>query len=203
MNKEGGNMTVQDARDVIEEYFDTFSGLARWLKERKKFISENGYTYSFFGRKRRLPNVFSTDKGISSHEVRSGINMEIQSVASDLNILAAIEIAKEFKKRRLDAHIFMLVHDSIVVLCKEEIAEEVKEIMKFYTQKDRGCSISGFPIGVDQDIGRDYSFGTFEEQYEFSNNILSRIRPAEKVETNIKLLLGEEGDVFLLDDDEE
>lgn len=203
VNKEGGNMTVQDARDVIEEYFDTFSGLARWLKERKKFISENGYTYSFFGRKRRLPNVFSTDKGIASHEVRSGINMEIQSVASDVNFLAAIEIAKEFKRRKLDAHIFMLVHDSIVVLCREEIVEEVKEIMKFYTQKDRGCSIPGFPIGVDQDVGSDYSFGAFEEQYEFRDNILSRIQVVKETPNTLSGLFDdEEGSELLLDDEE-
>lgn len=197
MNKEGGNMTVQDARDVIEEYFDTFSGLARWLKERKKFISENGYTYSFFGRKRRLPNVFSADKAIASHEVRSGINMEIQSVASDINLLAAIEIVKEFKRRKLDAHIFMLVHDSIVVLCKEELVDEVKEIMRFYTQKDRGCSIPGCPIGVDQDVGQDYSFGAFEEQYEFRNNILSRIQIKTTEPSNV---FNYEED-FLLDDE--
>jgi DNA polymerase I-like protein with 3'-5' exonuclease and polymerase domains len=146
------------------------------LNNRKTFIEANGYTYSFFGRKRRLPNVFSSDKGIASHEVRSGINAEVQSLASDMNLLGAIGTANEVKARGLDANIFMLVHDSIVALVKDEHVELYCEILKRNTQQDRGCSISGFPVGVDQDIGQDYAFGKFEEYYELREDHLARIQ---------------------------
>jgi hypothetical protein len=69
----------------------------------------------------------------------------------------------------------MLVHDSIVALVKEDCVEEYCEILKRNTQKDRGCSIPGSPIGVDQEIGDDYSFGKFNKTYELSGNKLSRI----------------------------
>ena len=48
---------------------------------------------------------------------------------------------------------------------KESEVEEVSEMMAKITQKDRGCSIPGQPIGVDLDIGDDYAFGKFEKQY--------------------------------------
>jgi DNA polymerase I-like protein with 3'-5' exonuclease and polymerase domains len=166
---------IDRAKDDIKSYFTKFSGLKNWLNSRKEFIQENGYTYSFFGRKRRLPNVFSTDKGIASHEVRSGINSEIQSIASDVNLLAAIDTANEIAVKGLDAKIFMLVHDSIVAIVKDECVEEYCEILKRNTQKDRGCSIKGCPIGVDQDIGQDYSFGKFESYYELREDCLARI----------------------------
>jgi DNA polymerase I-like protein with 3'-5' exonuclease and polymerase domains len=175
VNKEGGNMTVSDARDVIKDYFNTFKGVKKWLAERKDFIEANGYTYSFFGRKRRLANVFSPDKGIAAHEVRSGINMEVQSLASDMNLLGAIDTQKECDLKGLDAKIFMLVHDSIVALVKEEHVEEYCEILKRNTQKDRGCSIPGTPIGVDQEIGDDYSFGKFDKRYTLEEGMLVRI----------------------------
>lgn len=175
VNKEGGNMTFQDAVEVIKQYFNTFKKLRTWLNERKDFISQNGFTYSFFGRKRRLPNVFSSDKGIASHEVRSGINMEIQSLASDINLLGAIDASKEIKKAGIDAKIFLLVHDSIVAHVKEEDVEEFCKILRRCTQKDRGCSIPSFPIGVDQDIGDDYSFGKFESKYVINGNMLACI----------------------------
>lgn len=175
VNKEGGNMTLSDAVEVIKQYFNTFKKLKAWLNERKDFISQNGYTYSFFGRKRRLPNVFSSDKGIASHEVRSGINMEVQSLASDINLLGAIDTAKETKRIGLDAKIFMLVHDSIVALVKDEHVEEYSEILRKNTQKDRGCSIPFSPIGVDQEVGTDYSFGKFESKYVINGNCLARI----------------------------
>lgn len=167
---------IDRAKEDIKAYFTKFSKLKRWLKDREEFIRANGYTYSFFGRKRRLVNVFSTDKGIAAHEVRSGINSEVQSIASDVNLLAAIDTAREIKEKKLDAKIFALVHDSIVAIVKDEDVEEYCAILKRNTQKERGCSIPGAPIGTDTDVGQDYSFGHFDEYYLLTGNQLSRIQ---------------------------
>lgn len=172
----GEYYSVDTAKDNIKDYFTRFSTLKKWLDSRARFIRENGYTYSFFGRKRRLSNVFSADKGIAAHEVRSGINAEIQSLASDANLLGAIDTDNEVKAKGLDAKIFMLVHDSIVAEVREDQVEEYCEILKRNTQKDRGCNIPGLPIGVDQDIGDDYSFGKWEEVYEIRGNTLANIQ---------------------------
>jgi len=166
---------VEQAKEDIKAYFTKFNKLKRWLDERKTFIEQNGYTYSFFGRKRRLPNVFSSDKGIAAHEVRSGINAEVQSLASDVNLLGAMRTARHITQEGLDAKIFMLVHDSIVAIVKEEHVEDYCQILKLNTQHDHGCSILGTPIGVDQDIGDDYSFGDFGAVYEFTGDKLARV----------------------------
>ncbi len=163
----GTEYSLDRATEDISSYYTKFSKLKSWLKAQKDYIETNGYIYSFFNRKRRLPNVFSADKGIAAHEVRSGINALVQSVCSDINLFAAIDTAKELKFKKLDASIFMLVHDSIVALVKDEDVEAYCEIVKRNTQKDRGCSIPGCPIGVDQEIGQDYSFGKWEKQYSF------------------------------------
>jgi DNA polymerase I-like protein with 3'-5' exonuclease and polymerase domains len=173
---EGESYPVEQARDDIKQYFTKFSKLKQWLNDRKQFIEQNGYTYSFFGRKRRLPNVFSSDKGIAAHEVRSGINAEVQSLASDVNLLGAMRTANEISAKGLDAKIFMLVHDSIVALVKDEDVVEYCEILKRNTQHEWGCEIPGTPIGVDQDVGDDYSFGDWEKFYEFNGNNLARVQ---------------------------
>ena len=172
----GDYYSLEQAQADIKAYFTKFSRLKKWLTSRKEFIEANGYTYSFFGRKRRLPNVFSSDKGIAAHEVRSGINAEVQSLASDMNLFGAMTTANEVKDKGLNAKIFMLVHDSIVALVKDEDVVEYCEILKRNTQKDLGCSIKGHPIGVDQDIGQDYSFGHFEDVYELREDRLARIQ---------------------------
>ncbi|NDC04208.1 MAG: hypothetical protein EBZ81_14875 [Betaproteobacteria bacterium] len=112
---------------------------------------------------------------MAAHEVRSGINSEIQSLASDVNLLGAIKTARTVRERKLDARIFMLVHDSIVALVKDNDVDEYCSILRECTQYDWGCNISGFPIGVDQDIGDDYSFGSFEKTYRISGTGLARI----------------------------
>lgn len=166
---------VDRAKEDISAYFTKFARLKKWLNERKSFIETNGYTYSFFGRKRRLPNVYSTDKGIAAHEVRSGINSEIQSLCSDINLLGAMEAADEINAKKLDASIFMLVHDSIVALVREDQVDEYCEIVARNTQKDRGCGIPGKAIGVEQEIGDDYSFGKFDKTYRIDGDSISRI----------------------------
>jgi len=180
----GEYYSLIQAKNDIESYFDRFKKLKKWLKDREQFIKANGYTYSFFGRKRRLMNVFSQDKGIAAHEVRSGINAEIQSWASDVNLLGAMDTADSIG--HLDAKIFMLVHDSVVALVKDEHIEEYCKILKECMQKDRGCTIAGTPIGVDQEIGQDYSFGKFDKVYRLEDGILIKIEKEEiAVEVNL------------------
>jgi DNA polymerase I-like protein with 3'-5' exonuclease and polymerase domains len=163
---------IDRAKEDIKSYFTKFNKLKGWLDSRKKFIETNGYTYSFFGRKRRLTNVFSADKGIAAHEVRSGINAEVQSIASDVNLLGAMDTADAVAKLGLDARIFMLVHDSIVAIVRDDHVDEYCKVLKHYTQLDRGCSIMGTPIGTDQDVGQDYSFDKFDGRYSLDGTML-------------------------------
>lgn len=141
-----------------EPILEQFPDLKRWLKKQDDYIRKNGHIYSFFGRKRRLPNVKSTNKQIVNHEVRSGINSLVQSAASDINILAGIDMNNYIKEKNMDAKIFMLVHDSIVAEVHESCLDEYCNKMKEFMQTDRGLTITNCPIGVDIDIGEDYSF---------------------------------------------
>ena len=161
----GKYFSTTEAKEVIEDYFSQFHGLKTWLDRSKQFIQDNGFIYSYFGRKRRLPNVFSEDKGIAAHEVRSGINFLVQSIASDVNLLGAIDSHKEVKERGMRAQIFALVHDSILAEVDEEEVDDYCEVVRRNVQKDRGISIPGTPIGCDFDIGEDYSFGKFTSKY--------------------------------------
>ena len=93
----GTYFSTSQAKEVIEDYFKQFFMLKKWLDNCKKVIEKQGFIYSFFGRKRRLPNVKSTDRAIAAHEVRSGINSLVQSVASDINLLGAVDAQREQK----------------------------------------------------------------------------------------------------------
>jgi len=83
----------------------------------------------------------------------------------------------ECNKLNIDAKIFMLVHDSIVALVREDQVDVYKTIVQTNTQTDRGVSIPGYPIGVDQEVGDDYSFGKFEKQYTIREDKLARVSP--------------------------
>ncbi len=163
----GSRFSVSEAQEVIDDYFRQFFQLRKWIDQSSKYIRDNGFIYSYFGRKRRLPNVMSDNKGVASHEVRSGMNFLVQSVASDINLLGAIDAHAFINSTPWadDAKIFALVHDSILAEVKEEVVEAYKLVIAEAVQKDRGISIPGCPVGCDFDIGDDYSFGKFETKY--------------------------------------
>ena len=162
----GKPFTRSDAQDVIDEYFNAFHKLKSWIEENQMFIKQNGFIYSFFGRKRRLPNVASTDKGIQSHSIRSGLNFLVQSAASDINLLGAIDMNAWIKANNKKARIFALVHDSILAEVPEGEVEEYMQKLAEYIQMDRGLSIPGAPVGCDFEIvHEDYSGGKFDKMY--------------------------------------
>lgn len=165
----GKEFSKKDAQEVIDDYFKEFHKLKDWIEDNKKFIAQNGFIYSFFGRKRRLPNVASTDTGIKSHSIRSGLNFLVQSAASDINLLGAIDMGAHIKAKGMKARIFALVHDSILAEVPDDEVDYYKETLDKYIQMDRGISISGCPVGTDWDIGNDYAFGKYEKKY--GNNI--------------------------------
>ena len=161
----GTYFSPTEAQEVIDDYFKSFHGLKSWIDTNQRFIEQNGFIYSFFGRKRRLPNVGSKDRGIRGHSVRSGLNFLVQSVASDINLLGAIDTHEELRVRGYKAQIFALVHDSILAEVPDEEVEGYCAILLRNVQKDRGLSIPGTPVGCDFDIGEDYSFGKYEKKY--------------------------------------
>jgi DNA polymerase I-like protein with 3'-5' exonuclease and polymerase domains len=155
--------TKAEAEAAIKDYFKMFKGLNKWINENQEFIGQNGFTYSHFGRKRRLPNVFSSDRAIQGHTVRSGLNFLVQSTASDVNLLAAIDMMAHIERNGLGARMFALVHDSILAEVPEDEVEAYCDALRGFVQMDRGVSIPGTPIGCDFEIGDDYSFGKYEK----------------------------------------
>jgi len=151
-----------------EPALEKFGRLKRWLQEQEEWIKAKGYIYSAFGRKRRVSDVFSPNKKESQHQVRSAINFLVQSVSSDVNLLAGIDMQDWIVANNYTEYmkIFGLVHDSILAEVKNEYIDLYLEKLAYYTQLDRGVSIPGHPIGLDVEIGSSYAFK--DENYSYA-----------------------------------
>ena len=166
VTKDSGKFfSISEAKEVIDEYFSAFHKLKKWIENNQKLIEKNGFVYSFFGRKRRLPNISSEDQGIRSHTIRSGLNFLVQSPASDINLLGAIDMEAYIRANKMKSRIFALVHDSILAEVPTEEVDVYSSALQGFIQLDRGISISGAPVGCDFEVGEDYSMGKFEKKY--------------------------------------
>ena len=90
----------------------------------------------------------------------------MQSAASDINLLGAIDMNGWIKANGKKSRIFALVHDSILAEVPDDEVDEYMVKLAQFVQMDRGLSIPGVPVGCDFEIiHQDYSGGKFEKMY--------------------------------------
>lgn len=152
---ETANVTLAEAKDFIVKYFKEANNLRKWIDSCLSTIEANYFIYSAFGRKRRLPEVQASNKGVAAHASRSGLNFLIQSVASDINVLGLVDTVNWVKENKLQdkVRIFATVHDSIVAEVSDDMLAEYCKVLKANLQKDRGVYIPNCPIVVDVEVG--------------------------------------------------
>ena len=121
---------VEVAQAFIDKYFQSYSGVAQFIKSQKKFAHRHGYVYTVLGRKRRLPDINSSDGAVSSYQERLSVNSAIQGTAGDITINAQIRISKERELDKLGVKMLIQVHDELVFECPEENLERAIEIIK-------------------------------------------------------------------------
>lgn len=119
------------AQKIIDKYFNTYSGVAKFIKSQKKYAHKNGYVYTILGRKRRLPDINSSDMGKMSYCERLSVNSAVQGTAGDITINAQIRISKEERLKELGCNMLIQVHDELVFECPEEHLEEAIKIIKY------------------------------------------------------------------------
>jgi DNA polymerase I-like protein with 3'-5' exonuclease and polymerase domains len=165
--KAGEEITIAQAKQFINKYFAEARALKRFIDASNSQIENHCYIYSYFGRKRRLPEAKAPTPGIAKHAIRSGVNFLVQSVASDINILGLIDIIKWIEENDYDDAIkpFTVVHDSIVSEVREDLVATYVENARRCIQTDRGLNIPGCPIKVDFEIGS--SWGELESEKEY------------------------------------
>lgn len=121
---------VQVAQAFIDKYFESYSGVAKFIQSQKKFGHRNKFVYTILGRKRRLPDINSSDGKISSYCERLAVNSAIQGTAGDITINAQIRVQQEERLKQLGAKMLIQVHDELVFECPEENCEEAITIIK-------------------------------------------------------------------------
>ena len=165
--KAGEEITVSQAKEFINKYFREAQALKRFIDASNNQIENYAFIYSFFGRKRRLPEAKAPNAGVAKHAIRSGVNFLVQSVASDINVLGLIDLITWIEENGYDDDIkpFTVVHDSIVSEVREDLVPLYVENARRCIQKDRGLSIPGCPIKVDFEIGP--SWGELEDEKKY------------------------------------
>ena len=118
------------AQCIIDKYFTTYAGVAKFISSQKRFAHKHGYVRTVLGRKRRLPDINSRDMSKSSYCERLAVNSAIQGTAGDITISAQLRVESEERLKEIKCYMLIQIHDELVLECPEEYAEEAIKIIK-------------------------------------------------------------------------
>ena len=148
--------TTAEAHKFYDDYFKTFSTLAKYLERTKGAARRLGYTETLFGRRREFPSIRSPLPYVRAQAERMAINAPIQGTEGDVIKLAMVRIDEYLRGSgmRDDAHLLLQVHDELVYEVRktsvEKLVREMKRIMESVIPEKE---THGVPVRVEGKIG--------------------------------------------------
>lgn len=159
--KSGIIVTPEEAQKEMDIFFGQHPKLKTFLKKQEKFLRKNGYLVSLFGRKRRLPQIYSSDRGEEAYALRLALNFPCQSAASDMCLFGSILIYYLMRQGKLPpTKSVCLVHDANYQITKPENINtwSIYEMWQIYrnplTKPYFGFQIDDIDMDMDFVIGR-------------------------------------------------
>ena len=159
--KSGIIVTPEEAKKEMDIFFGQHPKLKTFLKKQEKFLRKNGYLVSLFGRKRRLPQIYSSDRGEEAYALRLALNFPCQSAASDMCLFGSILIYYLMRQGKLPpTKSVCLVHDANYQITKPENINtwSIYEMWQIYrnplTKPYFGFQIDDLDMEMDFVIGR-------------------------------------------------
>lgn len=119
-----------EAKKVIEDYYETYKGVKKFMDETPELAREKGYVTSIYGRRRYFPSINDRNFNLRSRAEREAINMPLQGTASDIVKLAMLKVDEALTREKMQTKMIMQVHDELLFEAPEAEVEKAMQIIK-------------------------------------------------------------------------
>ena len=148
------NVSVSEAQQIMDTYFEQFGEVRKFLDHVVTQAYADGYTTTMFGRRRYLPELGSGNPRVRAIGERQALNAPIQGSAADIMKLVMIEVERALADRGLAAAMILTVHDELVF----EVPDEEREVAAGVVESAmRGVADMRAPLAVDLSFGRTWA----------------------------------------------
>lgn len=107
------NVDRKEAKELIENYFETYKGVYDYIEKCKQEAKMNGYVETIFHRKRYLPDINSHNAVVRGYAERNAVNAPIQGSAADIIKVAMINIYRRMKAEKMRSTMILQIHDEL------------------------------------------------------------------------------------------
>lgn len=131
--------SVEEAKELIETFFDRFKGIAELRENTWDFAYANEMTYTMLGRCRRLWSINGGNRGLEAADRRKALNTAVQGSSAEMMKLAIIRVGQNKDLQDMGFKLLMTIHDELIGEVPAEHAEEANQIF---------CDMMGDPYRV-------------------------------------------------------
>lgn len=143
----------EKARAFIEKYFSVYDQVYQFLEDTRVKAREDGYVETLMGRKRFLPDIYSSMPQVRAQAERMAVNFPVQGTAADLMKIAMIRISEKLSSVSPKTLMIMQVHDELVF----DVPLGEEKIVAAFVQKEmQGVAKLSVPLLVDVSVGKNW-----------------------------------------------
>lgn len=143
----------KEAKEYIENYLDKYHGVRDYMHNIVRFARENGYVATLFGRRRRIPEITSSNFNVRSGAERIALNTPVQGSAADIIKLAMVRVQHALREAALNARLVLQVHDELIVECP---ALEAPLVMQIVTREMEHAAQLSVPLVAEAKMGESW-----------------------------------------------
>ena len=122
-------VTVQEAKDYMERYFATYTGVRQYMTDVVARAERDGFVETPMHRRRALPELKSSNHNLREFGKRVALNMPVQGAAADIIKVAMVRVHSRLRDEGLQARLLMQVHDELIVECPVSERERVERLL--------------------------------------------------------------------------
>ena len=152
--------TTEQCQKYLDDFFKAYPGVATYIRETKKFVENNRFTWTFTGHRRRF-NIIEFDNSQTARMFRQAINARIQTTSSDLVMYNLIDLHNWLLQR--GGRVLITVHDSIVFQLPKGIGPIMPDLKRLITQGTAERA-PWLPVEWKFDVGKGPNYGEVHEE---------------------------------------
>lgn len=124
------DIPLKDAKVYIDTYFKEYPRVKKWMDIVIENAKQDGYVTTLHGRRRNVPGIYERNKNLFELACRIAVNTVAQGTAAEVMKMGMLAVDKALKKKKLDAHIILQIHDEILLTVASGIEKEVEMVVK-------------------------------------------------------------------------
>ena len=147
------NVDRREAKELIDNYFETYKGVYEYIEKCKQDAKANGYVETIFHRKRYLPDINSHNAVVRGYAERNAVNAPIQGSAADIIKVAMINIYHRMKAENMRSTMILQVHDELNF---NIVPEERDSMQKLVIEEMQNAFAMSVPLIADYGWGNNW-----------------------------------------------